>query len=195
MIQIELKPFERDDFSRLMDWIKTPEFLLQWAGPIFTFPLDELQLDSYLKGSQGNSPLRRIYKAVNTSDHRVIGHIELNDINLRNKAATLCRVLVGDPILRGKGIGPQMVKELLQIGFGQFGLHRIDLYVFDFNEAAIRCYEKVGFRKEGRIREARKIGDEYWSLYQMSILEDEWRSTLLSNLERKKVREGQGGRG
>jgi len=180
MIQIELKPFEKNDFSRLIDWIKTPEFLLQWAGPIFSFPLDESQLDIYLKGSQENPPLRRIYKVINTSDRRVIGHIELNGIDLRNKAATLCRVLVGDRSLRGKGIAPQMLKELLEVGFSQFGLHRIDLLVFDFNQAAIRCYEKVGFRKEGHIREARKIGNEYWSLYQMSILEHEWRSTLSS---------------
>jgi RimJ/RimL family protein N-acetyltransferase len=194
MIDIELKLFERNDFSRLMDWIKTPEFLLQWAGPIFTFPLNESQLDIYLKGSQGDPPLRKIYKVINPADRRVIGHIELNDIDLWNKTATVCRVLVGDLSLRRKGIGPQMLKELLEVGFGQFGLHRIDLFVFDFNQAAIRCYEKVGFRKEGHIREARKIGNEYWSLYQMSILEHEWRSTLLSHLERKRVREGRGGR-
>ncbi len=194
MIQIELKPFERNDFSRLMDWVKTPEFLLQWAGPIFTFPLNESQLDMYLRGSQGDPPIRKIYKVINTSDRKVIGHIELNDIDLRNKTATVCRVLVGEHSLRGKGIGPRMLKELLEVGFGQFGLHRIDLLVFDFNQAAIRCYEKVGFRKEGHIREARKIGNEYWSLYQMSILEDEWRSTLSSFLEREKVREGRGGK-
>jgi RimJ/RimL family protein N-acetyltransferase len=131
---------------------------------------------------------------INTSDRRVIGHIELNDIDLRNRAATLCRVLVGEPSLRGKGIGPRMLEELLEVGFGQFELHRIDLFVFDFNQAAIRCYEKVGFRKEGHIREARKIGNEYWSLYQMSILDPEWRSSLSSYLEREKVRAGRGGK-
>ena len=186
MIPIELKPFERNDFLRLIDWIKTPEFLLQWAGAIFTFPLDESQLDIYLRGSQGDPPLRKIYKVINTSDRRAIGHIELNDIDLRNKTAMVCRVLIGEPSLRGKGVGPQMLKELIEVGFGQFGLHRIDLLVFDFNQAAIRCYEKVGFRKEGHIRESRKIGNEYWSLYQMSILEHEWRSTLSSYLESEK---------
>lgn len=186
MVKIKLEPFERNDFSRLMNWIKTPEFLLQWAGPIFTFPLNESQLDIYLKGSQGDPPLRKIYKVTHTGDHRVIGHVELNDIDLRNRTATLCRVLVGEPSLRGKGVGPWMLKKLLEVGFGQFGLHRIDLFVFDFNQAAIRCYEKVGFRKEGHIREARKIGNEYWSLYQMSILDHEWRSSLSSYLEGKR---------
>lgn len=177
VIPIELKPFERDDFSRLIDWVKTPEFLLQWSGPVFHFPLDESQLDTYLKESLEVPPTRKIYKVLNTSDRTVIGHIELNGIDLRNKLATVCRVLVGESSLRKKGIGLQMLRKVLEIGFDRLGLHRIDLVVFDFNHAAIKCYEKAGFRKEGHLREARKIGDDYWSLYQMSILEDEWRST------------------
>ena len=105
----------------------------------------------------------------------MVGHIELNNIDLRNKSARVCRVLVGEPSLRGRGIGTQMMRRLLKIGFDQLGLHRIDLFVFDFNKAAIRCYEKLGFVKEGHLREVRRIGGEYWSLYHMSILEHEWK--------------------
>lgn len=176
VITIELKPFEKIDFPRLIGWIKTPEFLLQWAGPIFNYPLDEPQLEIYLRGSQEDPPIRKIYKVMNTADRRVVGHIELNNIDLRNKAATICRVLVGDPSERRKGTGLQMVRRVLETGFDELGLHRIDLLVFDFNRVAIKCYEKAGFIKEGHIREARKNGNEYWSLYQMSILEHEWKT-------------------
>ena len=88
---------------------------------------------------------------MNIHDKGVVGHIELNDIDMRNNSATVCRVLVGEPSLRGKGIGIQMLRRLLQIGFDGLGLHRIDLVVFDFNRAAIKCYEGVGFVKEGRL--------------------------------------------
>jgi RimJ/RimL family protein N-acetyltransferase len=175
VIEIELKPFGKDDFSRLIDWIKTPEFLLQWAGPIFHFPLDESQLDTYLKDSLEDLSLRKIYKVLDLADRSIIGHIELNDIDLQNKSATLCRVLIGEPALRNQGIGLQMLRKILEIGFNRLKLHRIDLVVFNFNQAAIKCYEKAGFKEEGHIREARKIGNEYWSLFQMSILEDEWK--------------------
>jgi len=178
MIKIELRPFERRDFSRLILWIESPEFLLQWAGPIFTFPLDEPQLERYLEKSHGDSPTRRIAKAVHLGTNEVVGHIELDDIDLRNKSGRLCRVLVGRPSFRGKGIGAQMIRKLLEVGFNQLGLHRIDLVVFDFNRAAIQCYERVGFVKEGQLRDARRIGAEYWSLYQMSILEQEWRPAV-----------------
>jgi RimJ/RimL family protein N-acetyltransferase len=175
VVTIELKPFERNDFSRLIDWVKTPEFLLQWAGPIFHFPLDESQLDDYLKATLENPPFRKIYKALNSADGSVIGHIELNNIDLLNQSGTVCRVLIGEPSLRNKGIGLQMLRRILEIGFDGLGLHRLDLVVFDFNQTAIKCYEKAGFKQEGHIREARKIGNKYWSLYQMSLLEHEWR--------------------
>jgi len=176
MAEIELRPFERKDFGRLIGWIKSPGFLLQWAGSIFNYPLDETQLEEYIKGPEGDHPIRRVFKVIDTKDDGVVGHIELNHIDLRNKSASICRVLVGEPSLRGKGIGTQMVRKLLGIGFDQLGLHRIDLVVFDFNHMAIRCYEKVGFAKEGHLHEARKIGNEYWSLHHMSLLEHEWRS-------------------
>ncbi|MFS0883495.1 GNAT family N-acetyltransferase, partial [Metabacillus niabensis] len=46
--------------------------------------------------------------------------------------------------------------------------------LLDFNLSAIACYEKAGFIKEGLLRDSRKNGDEYWSLLEMSILENEW---------------------
>jgi len=58
----------------------------------------------------------------------------------------------------------------------------VTLDVFDFNTPAMKCYEKVGFKKEGLLRDARKYGDKYWNLIKMGILEDEWKEL---NLYRK----------
>ena len=159
----------------MIGWVKSPEFLLQWAGPIFNYPLDNAQLDEYINGAGGDFVKRKIFKLIVADTNEVVGHIELNDIDEKNKSATLCRVLIGEPSLRGKGIGTQMVTKLLTIGFEQLGLHRIDLVVFDFNKAAINCYKRAGFTIEGRLRDARRFGDQYWSLYQMSMLAPEWK--------------------
>ena len=42
MVEIALRPFERSDFARLMDWIQSPESLVPWAGPTFSYLLDLL---------------------------------------------------------------------------------------------------------------------------------------------------------
>jgi RimJ/RimL family protein N-acetyltransferase len=75
---------------------------------------------------------------------------------------------------RGQGIGQLMIERVLNIAFEELKLHRVSLGVFSFNLSAIACYEKAGFVKEGLLREARKIDNEFWSLWEMSILENEW---------------------
>lgn len=78
---IELKPFNREDFSRLIKWVDTPDLLVSWAGPIFSYPLDFVQLERYLKASECTNPSRLIYKAIDKHSGNVIGHIELDQNN------------------------------------------------------------------------------------------------------------------
>jgi RimJ/RimL family protein N-acetyltransferase len=173
---IVLRPFERSDFARLIGWVDSPAFLLQWAGPLFTYPLDTAQLDRYLADAQQHPPTRMIFTAVDDATGAAVGHIELAKIDPRNRSASLSRVLIGDAARRGKGTGVEMVRRALEIGFDRLGLHRIDLVVFDFNAGAIACYERAGFAVEGRLREARRFGEEFWTLIRMSILEHDWRA-------------------
>jgi RimJ/RimL family protein N-acetyltransferase len=174
MPEIRLRRFDHSDFSRLIGWMESPEALMQWSG-VFTWPLDERQLQDYLSASLGENPIRRIYTVLEAGRGEPVGHIELNNIDERNRSATVSRVLVGDPKLRGQGLGRAMVEATLRIGFGEMGLHRIDLVVFDFNAPAIACYERAGFVVEGRERDVRRMGGGYWSALRMGILEDQWR--------------------
>lgn len=173
---IILERFTESDIDRLIEWIPSSAFLLQWAGPVFIYPLDRAQFFRHLKRMLNERPNLLIYKAIDMDNGQVIGHGEIGSIDYLNRCATLCRILVGPPELRGKRFGVQLVKALLRVAFDQLGLHRVDLYVFDFNEPALRCYDAAGFKKEGCLREARKHGNEYWSSYIMGILEHEWRA-------------------
>lgn len=49
----------------------------------------------------------------------------------------------------------------------------------------MRCYERVGFVKEGRRRDARRMGSEYGSLYQMIILEHEERPSAIQGKKKR----------
>jgi len=170
---IELLPFTEQDFPRLMQWINSPELLVQWAGTLlFTYPLDERQLKAYLHSSRGNHTQSRVFKVVN-EQAEIVGHIELGAINRQNGSASICRVFL-DPNHRGKGICVEMVRKLLQLGFGELGLRRIDLRVYGFNTAAIGCYEHAGLVREGLLRQAQRVGDQTWDTVIMAILRAEW---------------------
>jgi RimJ/RimL family protein N-acetyltransferase len=168
---IRLEKFTEGDFERLINWIDNEYFMHQFAGPAFGFPLTHHQLNNYITESN-----RNIYRVVESSSNRIIGHAEINRIDSKNKSARLCRILIADESDRNKGYGRLIIKELLKIGFDKLKLHRIDLGVFDFNESAIKCYEHCGFKKEGLLRDSFVIGNEFHSVYNMSILKEEWKS-------------------
>jgi RimJ/RimL family protein N-acetyltransferase len=173
---IELKYFERSDIKQLIDWIESPPFMLQWAGSAFEWPVTPEQLEKYMENANNADSDTLAYKVINRETGDVIGHISLGKIDRKNKSARIGRVLIGDRHVRGKGIGQQMIKEILKIAFEKLQLHRVHLGVFDFNVAAIACYEKAGFIKEGLLRDTIKNGDKYWCMWEMSMLENEWKS-------------------
>jgi [ribosomal protein S5]-alanine N-acetyltransferase len=49
---------------------------------------------------------------------------------------------------------------VVQYAFGSLGLQRLDLAVLEFNERAIRCYKRCGFRVIGRAWEVVVIDGE-----------------------------------
>jgi hypothetical protein len=65
---------------------------------------------------------------------------------------------------------------MLDHAFGTLGLHRIALYVFEFNERAIHAYRRAGFSVEGRSRESIWRDDRWWDELAMSVLESDWRA-------------------
>jgi RimJ/RimL family protein N-acetyltransferase len=166
---LELQKFEKSDFGRLIGWIPDERFLVQWAGPLFTWPLDEQQLDKYVKDTKGEKPKRYIFKAVHLADDKVIGHIEIGPVDHENSIGILSRVLIGKSGNRRKGYGKEMIKLAVDFGFNRISLSRINLAVFDFNEAAISCYKKAGFSKYELKEKAVKCGNECWNVIMMNL--------------------------
>ncbi|WP_434166736.1 GNAT family N-acetyltransferase [Bacillus thuringiensis] len=167
---IKLEPFKKSDFKQLINWINSEEFLIQWSGNAFTFPLNEQQLEKYIESANTLA-----FKVIDKETSDVIGHISLGQIDNINKSARIGKVLVGNTKMRGRSIGKHMMKAVLHIAFEELKLHRVTLGVYDFNTSAISCYEKIGFVKEGLLRESKRVGETYWNLWEMSMLEYEWK--------------------
>ena len=102
-----------------------------------------------------------------------IGVISLMNISEAHLSADLS-IIIGSPENRSQGFGAEAIEAILGYGFGNLKLHRIALSVFDFNEQAISLYERLGFREEGRLRQAIKREDAFHDAILMSILTSEW---------------------
>jgi len=171
-MKLSLEKFTEADIGPLIAQIPDRRFLAQWAGTSFQWPLDERQLRDHIEKALSPETCMRVYKAVDARG-KTLGHGEFTQIDSKNRSATLSRILIFSSF-RGQGLGREMVKQLLETGFSGMNLHRISLHVFDFNETAILCYKSLGFQKEGLLRHARKVNDEYWNIIVMSILKTEF---------------------
>lgn len=173
---IQLMPFERSDFKQLMEWLNEESLLIKWSGNLFSFPLTEESLEWYIEDT--NDPETSdafVFKVVESETGEAIGHISLGSISRKNRSGRISRVLIGNKEARGKGYCPAMIRAVSKIGFEVLQLHRISLGVYDNNKEAVRCYQKAGYSIEGINRDVLLFNNEWLSLIEMSMLENEWR--------------------
>ena len=83
-----------------------------------------------------------------------IGQINHNKIDLENKKTDL-DIIIGDEDKMGKGYGSDALRTLIKYLFDNFDINKIKIArgVRVSNPRAIKAYEKVGFRREGLLRE------------------------------------------
>ncbi|MBC7868001.1 MAG: GNAT family N-acetyltransferase [Gloeobacteraceae cyanobacterium ES-bin-316] len=173
---IRLEYFTPDDFPQLINWIDNEELLINWAGSLFSFPLTLKSMDWYIaKTNDLETSDAFVYKVIDEQSGECVGHISLGGISRKNRSGRISRVLIGSGAHKGKGYCKDMVKAVLEIGFGELNLHRISLGVYSYNTAAIKCYQSSGFSIDGVSRDVLLHNGEWWSLVEMSILENEWK--------------------
>jgi RimJ/RimL family protein N-acetyltransferase len=169
----ELVPFSRSDFKALISWVRNPDELFIWSADAFTFPLDEIQLERHYQDAQGPRSSRMLFTALDGQTRQPVGHIGLIRIDRAARKASLAFVLV-DPGKRGRGYGKGIVQAILQEGFSNLKLAKMDLFVFDYNTTAISCYQKLGFETEKVVDDLIKRDEEFKRLYLMGLSLEKW---------------------
>jgi RimJ/RimL family protein N-acetyltransferase len=107
------------------------------------------------------------------SEDRLIGFVGLWEI-LWNQGNTSVGIGIGERDCWGKGYGADAMRLAVGFAFRELNLRRVTLEVFGYNPRAIRSYEKVGFKEEGRQREYLHRDGQRYDLVHMGILREEW---------------------
>jgi len=103
----------------------------------------------------------------------LIGHVSLHDVNHLHRNANI-GIVIGEATHRGKGYGAEAIRLVLNHGFTALNLHNIMLSVHADNQAAIACYQKIGFAETGRRYEWVFKNGGYVDLVYMGILERDY---------------------
>ena len=173
--RVELRRHSPENYRLYGEWYGDPEIwrLTSWsAAPLGPTAVERLFED------REHSPADDSFAIHLRDEDEPIGVVSLMNISVANASAELS-VIVGHPEDRHHGYGAEAIAVLLDYAFGDLGLNRISLSVFDFNEDAIAAYGKLGFREEGRLRGALKRDDAFHDAILMSVLKQEWITTDL----------------
>ena len=166
-----LRPAERTDIPTFVRWftdLRTTRTLLFFA-PMST--VSEEAWFTQMAEHQGKD--RWHFVICRLEDDRPVGGIDLHDVDHRNGSASF-GIAIGDPADTGQGYGSDALRTLLGFGFDQLRLERIELDVYDFNDAARRMYARVGFQHEGTLRHAIYSDGAFHDVHRMSVLRHEW---------------------
>jgi len=121
-----------------------------------------------------------VFSIFQKSDARFVGQTAFFRIDYISRAAVFYLAIL-EPAHWSKGYGSETTGIMMRYAFDTLNLNRIQLHVFADNQAAIRIYQKEGFRKEGVLRQAMYHHGEYCDFWVMGLLQNEWRQKRLEN--------------
>ena len=137
------------------------------------FPYSLEQLDEYI--SVANSSKNRLVLAVIHKDDKVhIGNISLQDIDYINRTAEIAFIL-GEKQYWGMGYMREAGKLIITHGFNSLNLNRVYCGTFSSNVGMQKLASTLGFKEEGRRREAVFKNNQYVDIIEYGLLKSEWR--------------------
>jgi aminoglycoside 6'-N-acetyltransferase len=158
-MNVLLRPLAPGDEEELLRIHRTPEVATWWDEPFDGFPWDEPEST-------------RFTVLVNDLIAGMIQYAEETEPKYRHASIDLFI----DPALHGQGVGTEAVRQMVRMLIEERGHHRITIDPATDNAAALRSYEKVGFKPVGVMRQHERDADgEGWhdSLL-MELLASEW---------------------
>ncbi len=167
--KVYLRVLEREDAPVLKAYINDPDVnrTLMVYRPL---GLESVEKFIATPGTNENEICLGI--ALREND-RLIGATDLHLRAPKDRHA-LFGISIGAKDEWNKGYGTEATRLIVDYGFQTLNLNRISLRVYEYNPRAVRTYEKVGFKREGVLRQEVYREGRYWDAYAMGMLRTEW---------------------
>ena len=149
--EISLRLLKEQDKNLLLKWLTDERVLNFWEGKSAVFDLDRITEDFY--GEENVEVIRTIIEY----QGQAIGYLQMYKLDNEaleeysyqstNKVIYGVDQFIGEPEYWNKGIGTKFMRLVLQYLTNSKGAEIVILDPHADNPRAIRCYEKVGFKK------------------------------------------------
>ena len=171
--RVALRWLTEADAGALHGIFSNPAVMRYWS----TLPMSDIAQAKKLvadihEGFRG----RRLYQwgVIRLEDERVIGTCTLFAINESQGRAELGYALGHE--YWGRGYMREALTALLDFAFGKLGMRRLEADIDPRNAGSLHAVERLGFRREGVLRERWKVNGELQDSVVLGLLSHEWRS-------------------
>ena len=163
--RVRLRELRDGDLPPLTRWWREPEVAIfnDHIQPRPDGPLAEM-----FRTWSGSGTAAGAGFCVETLDEELIGHVALWGAEARNRCATFGIVL--GPEHQSRGLGTETTRLMVDYGFSELALHRIELMVNADNPRAIAAYRTAGFEQEGLFRSKLFYGGQFHDQVFMAVL-------------------------
>jgi RimJ/RimL family protein N-acetyltransferase len=170
-LQVYLRTLEEGDLERTYRWHNDPELYSTLVDGFRFVSRNAEHAWLAARTSYSTAEVNLAICLAPGGEH--IGNLYLRPINLVSRNAAL-GIFIGEKNQRGRGFGRQALYQALRHGFSDLGLERVYLEVLADNARAVRLYELVGFRTEGRLRSHVFKNGEFRDVLVMGILRSDF---------------------
>ena len=173
---VTLRPIRAEDADAIDAIIRADGEIARLTGSVNSssqepeaMPLEKLR-EIYRGWAEAED--RLVLAVIDHASGDLVGEVVLAGFDEDNRSCWF-RTLIG-AAGRGRGLGTEATRLIVDHGFRVLGLHRITLEVYDFNPRARHVYEKVGFVHEGTGREALLFDGEWVDVHYMAVIASDW---------------------
>lgn len=173
--RVVLRWIFEDDIDSLYEIFSNPQVMRYWS----TVPLPDREAAAALQReiAEGNERETMFKWGIALRDsNKVIGTTTLFNLNLDNGRAELGYAMAH--AYWGKGYMNEALKALISHAFEVMKLRRLEADVDPRNAASIRSLERLGFQREGFLRERWHVNGEIQDALFYGLLRREWLKEL-----------------
>ena len=171
--RLTLRALTEADVADVFAVFADPMVLRYWDGPLMTTHRDAMQYIERVHYAFRRRELLQ-WGIVDTAANAVVGTCTLTHLSMAHERAEIGFALKQKRW--GQGLGSEAVVALINFAFHDLGLHRIEADVDPRNDRSLRLLERIGFRREGHMRERYYMNGERQDAIMMAVLKAEWKS-------------------
>jgi ribosomal-protein-alanine N-acetyltransferase len=167
-----LRWLSQTDIDPLFTVFSDPQVMRYWSTPPLTDREAAVSLLDEIQNSNRQNTIMKWGVALLTND-LLIGTVTLVNLDLSNGRAELGYALGRKHW--GNGYMHEALQALLSYAFDVLNLRRLEADVDPRNAASIRTLERLGFQREGLLRERWHVNGEIQDAFFYGLLRREWK--------------------